>query len=151
MAFNPNEHIIELEQSKKNRITGRWETVKVRYLPVAARILWMRTEHPDWAIRTQALIEPATALQEGVAIFKAAIVDEKDKVLATATKMESKENFTDFIEKAETGAIGRALALVGYGTQFAPELSEEERVVDAPLPKKESPEEFINRLRKKEF
>lgn len=32
-----------------------------------------------------------------------------------------------------TGAIGRALAALGYGTQFAPELNEEHRIVDAPV------------------
>ena len=30
-------------------------------------------------------------------------------------------------------AIGRALAALGYGTQFAPELNEEHRIVDAPV------------------
>ncbi|HTD18454.1 MAG TPA: hypothetical protein VK667_02885, partial [Ktedonobacteraceae bacterium] len=38
-----------------------------------------------------------------------------------------------YIEKAETGAIGRALAALGYGTQFAPELNEEHRIVDSPV------------------
>jgi hypothetical protein len=37
------------------------------------------------------------------------------------------------MEKAETGAIGRALALIGYGTQFAPEMDEEDRIVDSPV------------------
>ena len=37
------------------------------------------------------------------------------------------------MEKAETGSIGRALALLGYGTQFcADELDEGDRIVDAP-------------------
>jgi hypothetical protein len=34
--------------------------------------------------------------------------------------MEKAASFSDFLEKAETGAIGRALAALGYGTQFAP-------------------------------
>jgi hypothetical protein len=43
------------------------------------------------------------------------------------------------MEKAETGAIGRALALIGYGTQFcADELDEGDRIVDAPVAKKSS-------------
>lgn len=44
-----------------------------------------------------------------------------------------REEHPDFIEKAETGSIGRALALIGYGTQFcADELDEGKRIVDAP-------------------
>jgi hypothetical protein len=54
-------------------------------------------------------------------------------VIATGTKAESRNGFTDYLEKAETGAIGRALALCGYGTQFAPELEEAERIVDSPV------------------
>jgi hypothetical protein len=39
----------------------------------------------------------------------------------------------DFGPKAETGAIGRALAALGFGTQFAIELSEDDRIVDTPV------------------
>ena len=39
-------------------------------------------------------------------------------------------------EKAETKAVGRALAMLGYGTQFAPELDEGERIVDSPVERK---------------
>jgi ribosomal protein S27AE len=37
------------------------------------------------------------------------------------------------MEKAETGSVGRALSLCGYGTQFASELEEGQRIVDAPI------------------
>ena len=37
------------------------------------------------------------------------------------------------MEKSETGAIGRALANLGYGTQFAPDLDEQDRIVDSPV------------------
>ena len=59
-----------------------------------------------------------------IAVFKASVYDGEDRLLATATKMETAKGFADYLEKAETGAIGRALALAGYGTQFAPELLE---------------------------
>jgi hypothetical protein len=55
-------------------------------------------------------------------------------VIATSHKHESAAGFGDYREKAETGAIGRALALCGYGTQFAPEFDEEERLADSPMP-----------------
>ena len=51
-------------------------------------------------------------------------------------KSETMSDFRDYFEKAETKAIGRALAMLGYGTQFAPELDEAERVVDTPQPAK---------------
>ena len=56
---------------------------------------------------------------------------------ATAIKREDKTHFPDFLEKAETGSVGRALGMLGYGTQFAPEFDEieaklEARVVDSP-------------------
>jgi len=42
----------------------------------------------------------------------------------------------DYIEKAETKALGRALAALGFGTQFCPDFefgAREGRVVDAPV------------------
>jgi hypothetical protein len=66
---------------------------------------------------------------KGYARYRAIVTDGKGG-RATGTKSEKAVSFPDFIEKAETGAIGRALAALGYGTQFAPELNEEHRIVD---------------------
>ena len=52
---------------------------------------------------------------------------------ATAHGSEGCADFLEYLEKAETKAIGRALALLGYGTQFAPEFDEEHRIVDSPI------------------
>lgn len=97
------------------------------YLPVAQRLVWFREEKPLWGIETSFL-----ALEADFAIAKAEVKDEHGRVIASAHKREDAKHFPDFMEKAETGAIGRALAEVGYGTQFAPELDEEERIVDSP-------------------
>jgi len=97
------------------------------YLPVAQRLVWFREEKPTWGIETSFL-----ALEADFAIAKAEIKDEKGRVIASAHKREDAKHFPDFMEKAETGAIGRALAEVGYGTQFAPDLDEEDRIVDSP-------------------
>ncbi|MBI3944399.1 MAG: hypothetical protein HY321_00615, partial [Armatimonadetes bacterium] len=67
-------------------------------------------------------------------VFSATVYDQAGKTMARGTKMETARGFADYIEKSETGAIGRALALCGFGTQFAPELEEGERIVDAPHP-----------------
>ncbi len=98
------------------------------YLQVAYRLVWFREEEPQTGIETIPL-----KLEDDVAIFQAKIVRD-GRVVATATKRETKLDFPDFIEKAETGAIGRALALLGYGTQFTlPDLDEGDRLADSPV------------------
>lgn len=102
------------------------------YLEVKFRLVWFREEHPDWAIETEIL-----SATENSAYARAIIKDEEGRVIATSHKFETKQGFHDFIEKAETGAIGRALALIGYGTQFcADELDEGDRIVDSPVEQK---------------
>lgn len=102
------------------------------YLVVAQRVRWFREEHPTWAIKTAVTYN----LQEKWAIGHATILDDSGKEIATAHKYEDAKGFGDFIEKSETGAIGRALALAGYGTQFAPEFDEGERLADSPVERK---------------
>jgi len=41
----------------------------------------------------------------------------------------------DYIEKAEMGAMDRALTMCGYGTVQAPEFDEQDRLSDAPVEK----------------
>jgi hypothetical protein len=99
------------------------------YLEVKYRLVWFREDHPDWSIETEIL-----SVTDQSCYARASIRDESGRIIATSHKFESKLGFPDFIEKAETGAIGRALALIGYGTQFcADELDEGERIVDAPV------------------
>jgi hypothetical protein len=98
------------------------------YLEVKYRLVWFREDHPDWSIETELI-----SVTDVSAYARATIRDEKSRIIATSHKFESIQGFPDFIEKAETGAIGRALALIGYGTQFcADELDEGKRIVDAP-------------------
>ena len=104
------------------------------YLQVAHRLVWFREERPDWALETEMV-----QLTDTHSIVKALVRDPSGRVIATAHKREDKTHFADYMEKAETAAIGRALALVGYGTQFAEELDEEDRIVDSPLPVKATP------------
>ena len=67
--------------------------------------------------------------------MKATIKDMLGTVIATARKKETQAGFPDYIEKAETGAIGSALAMCGYGTLQAPEFDEQDRLADAPVEK----------------
>jgi len=142
--FNPREHLITI----KNR-QGAAE-----YLPVQWRLVWFRQEYPQGSIETELVhldldketeeetyawnaekrrSEKVVKTAKGLAIFRATVRDGKGGI-ATATKMERAASFSDYLEKSETGAIGRALAALGFGTQFtADELNEAHRIVDAPV------------------
>jgi hypothetical protein len=100
------------------------------YLQVAHRLVWLREEHPDWQIITRPL---EINTDKKYAIFRTMVMNQEGKTMATATKAESVSGFSDYIEKAETGATGRAVALCGFGTQFAPEFDEEHRLADSPV------------------
>ena len=119
--FNPKDHFINLKGKQ--------------YLPVAPRIAWFREEHSDWTIMTYAVPELSGA---DYCTFAAEIQDASGRLIAKAHKTEHEKHFADYREKAETGAIGRALALCGYGTLFAQELEEpitpagDMRIVDTP-------------------
>jgi hypothetical protein len=99
------------------------------YMQVQQRLLWFREEHPDWSILTEKIEGDKESC-----LFQAKIIH-AGAILSTGHKREHKAHFQDFEEKAETGAIGRALANCGYGTQFAPELLEGDRIVDSPINK----------------
>lgn len=102
------------------------------YLPVAERLIWFREEKPNWSIVTSIVSSTNDST-----LFKAEIVNEERTIIATAHKFENKQGFADHIEKAETGAIGRALAMCGYGTQFCgSEFDEKERLADSPQAKR---------------
>lgn len=103
------------------------------YLQVMHRLVWFREEKSDWTIETEFL-----QLTDKVAIAKATVKDASGRIIATGTKKENMEHFADFTEKAESGAVGRALAFLGYGTSFAQELEEgHDRLADSPAPRKE--------------
>lgn len=107
------------------------------YLQVAHRIVWFREEHPDWTIETN-----IHTLNEQVAIVSAEINDSTGHTLARGHKMQTAKGFPGgYLEKAESGAVGRALAFLGYGTAFAQELEDEDTsdlstFADSPIPPK---------------
>jgi hypothetical protein len=74
-------------------------------------------------------------LADKAVVMKATINDSLGDVIATARKKETEAGFPDYIEKAETGAIGRALAMWAYGTLKAPEFDDQDRLVDTPVEK----------------
>lgn len=112
--FNPKEHLMKLKGKD--------------YLQVMWRLVWFRDEKPLWGIDTK-----LESLTDNHAVFSAKVYDENGNLKSAGYGSESIKDFGDFIEKAETKAVGRALAMLGYGTQFAPELDEEHRIVDSPV------------------
>ena len=108
----------------------RFEKTETDYLPVAALIAWFRKEHPYWTIITQ-----VEKWGDKAVVMKAIIKDVTGQFIAMARKKGTEICFPDFIETAEPGAIGRALAMCGYGTLQAPQFDEQERLADAPVEK----------------
>ena len=100
------------------------------YLEVKWRLLWLRQTHPDAAIETE-MISHA----DQVAVFRAR-VSIPGAGSATGWGTEAYGDFRDYVEKAETKALGRALAALGFGTQFCNDFAfgaDQNRVVDAPV------------------
>ena len=104
-----------------------------RYLPVPNRVQWFRGEHPDWTIHTSVYTLDWT---EGYVVMRSEVLDDTGRLIASGMKHETRKGFADFVEKAETGAVGRALARAGYGTEDALDL-EGNRFADAPIPQPE--------------
>jgi hypothetical protein len=133
MSFDPKQHLMNIKGKD--------------YLPVAGRLLWLSHDAPRYSIQPKVL-----KLEDTYAIVCSTVIifDDAGTAIrsATATKREDKTHFPDFLEKAETGSIGRALGMLGFGTQYAEEFNEtntlpttpppkgEPRVVDAPQPKR---------------
>lgn len=126
MTFNPNDHLTKL--SGKDYLEVKW------------RLVWLRDQHPNASI----VVEHVDIdVERGHAIFRST-VSIPDGGSATEYGSESAKDFRDYIEKAATKATGRALAALGFGTQFTgDELAEGDRIVDSPVqrstPRQEAP------------
>lgn len=125
--FNPSDHLIKLGTKD--------------YLPVAWRIAWFRDVCPEGVIATE-LIEHDAA--QGRALFKATIgrKDSSPDGAATGYGSETVGDFGDYIEKAETKAVGRALAMLGFGTQFCDDFDEGGAVTDAPVERRSPAQQY---------
>lgn len=116
-VFDPKPYLMDLKGKK--------------YLQVAYRILWLNEEAKAGNLRFSLVTElvkesewkDARGRDVKEAVFKATVVikDAQGCVIKEVVGWgsETSTDFGDFREKAETKAIGRALALAGFGTQFA--------------------------------
>jgi hypothetical protein len=147
--FQSGDHLMNIGTANKPRM----------YLEVKYRLVWLREEHPEAQITTEIVhldldkevsaevsewddnlrkSVKVTKHAKGLVIFKATITL-PNGAIGTGTKCENAAAFGDWIEKAETGSVGRALASLGFGTAATDEMSEGEgRVVDAPVERKPS-------------
>lgn len=120
-GFDPGAHMVSLRGG-------------AAYLPVSARKVWLqsRTDHALEAAYGYTILTEPHVINEGVAVFRAevTITDDGGTVIRRATGYgsETPADFGDYIEKAETKAVGRALANCGFGTDN----TDDEVVADAP-------------------
>ena len=119
MAFNPQQHLIDLRGKQ--------------YLEVAWRLVWFREQHPAGSIIT-------TMVSAEPLIMRCEVILD-DRIIATGHASADADGKKVVwsgreIEKAETAAIGRALAAAGFGTQFSGEFNDgqDDHLADSPRP-----------------
>jgi len=110
------------------------------YMTVQKRLLWFIRDQRNfiaagiakvgYMVHTEAV---EVDLERGYAQFKTFVRDVLGNE-ATMYGSETKADFAEYAEKASTKSLGRALLALGYGTAFAQEMDEGERVVDSPQP-----------------
>ena len=135
--FEPGDHLLQIERFDK-RLQKK---VVTDYLNVQNRLIWFirdqRALITAGLARTSYVIETELIELDRTkewAHFKTHVRDVLGNE-ATMYGSESARDFPDYIEKASTKSLGRALLLLGYGTAFTGEIDEGERPVDAPAPR----------------
>ena len=140
-SFNPEEHLTKLPLRRKNQKTNTWETQFADYLEVKWRMVWFREQNGE---NTQtSVLDKVIDPNNRFAYFELQVTDSKGNV-EVGVGSETGEDFHDYIEKAYTKAYGRALAALGYGTQFAPDLEEGERIADSPVDRSEQKDQEVS-------
>src|SRR5579885_2416607 len=139
MTFNPNEHLMKLQGKD--------------YLQVKWRLVWFNEATTPRA--GYITVEKEHDRQNGFAKFFTIAWDGNDETwrhmvingvelevcgrVATGEGSETIGDHKDYYEKSATKSLGRALAGLGYGTQFSAEMDEGGRVVDSPVERKGQP------------
>lgn len=128
MPFEPEKHLMKIKRREKLR-DGSFKMTEHDYLEVKWRLVMFREQYPHGSITTE---EVCVDLERGYARYKATACDGKGGV-GTGYGTETQTDFSDYCERAETRALGRALAVLGFGTQFVgQDLTEGPHVADTP-------------------
>ena len=130
--MNPKEKIIKI--TRRDKDTG--VVTQSDYLEVKWRRVWFNEEHPDWKRLIDVKMFPENDIPKAC-LAKAEIYNDKNELVTIGWGYSTVEMFKRFVEKACTAAEGRALASIGYGTQWAEEYYEDtdsaENLVDSPV------------------
>lgn len=123
--FNPKNHIEKI---------GKGESA-YDYLPVEYRVIWLRESAPDASIESE-----MTYFDGETVIFKATVRRPDIDAVSIAHAMKTRKGFDkngketvdkEWFQKAETKALGRALANFGFGTENADDGFDDEQEVPA--------------------
>jgi hypothetical protein len=115
-GFNPKQYLIKLQGKE--------------YLEVRWRVVWFRETHPTGAITTELIATEPTVIVRAQVHGGDGVLLASDYGTAPAA---GKGTWTGrSVEKASTAAIGRALALAGFGTQFDAD-DEGDNLADSPV------------------
>jgi hypothetical protein len=132
-TFDPAQHL--------SRVNGN------DYMEVKWSLVWFRERYPDGQVETEMVDRGPDWV-----IFKAKVTAiGEDGVLcgsATGHSYGAADEFRDYIEKAETAAIGRALRSLGFGPVFALDLEAGARPANPAAPtRKDAPADQPRRNR----
>lgn len=127
VTFNPRDHLRFIERRQKQR-DGSYKTIQTEYLDVKWRIMWFRTENPNGNIVTELL----SVAGDDPAVVRATVTM-ADGTTTTGMGQQGHDDWSDWLEKAETRAIGRALGAMGYGTQFCEDFDDGDAIADSPV------------------
>lgn len=121
-----NERVGRMEIKRRDKKTG--QVITKHYACVAERVQAFREICPEGCIFTDVNFRETSDGRQ-MCICKASVLDENSRLLATGHAYEvensSQINETSFLENAETSAIGRALAVLGLGSETSMASAEE--------------------------